>query len=370
VTGRAIVGWGAIALVLLSATGSRAQQAKGPSAERLRVVMVAAETERNATEDLIAAVESGIDGFDVDFAVEWVDRVPAELGAAIRIADQAGGEAGRAMVFWCDLADTEEVYLYLTASEQRRILVRRLDAAAGAGRAAAVAAIVRTVVGAVLRGGAIGVVVAPEPASGEPVAEQPADSASPSAGASAAEPTAAPEELLVRPAVQLAYDLRAHSPRQPLVHGFGLGLALLFQNGLELFAAHTFSAPIAIESRGIEIRLRTRPTTIGVGLSAELEPLRLGGALALIVDAVEQQTVALANPYAVGQDSRDVLVSLAPLLTVELRIFANLALFLRAGAQFDFTSMSYVAYDLQGRHELDRAWRFRPLAQIGVGIII
>jgi len=350
----------ALATVLAAGllVGARSLAQDGPGLEervdRQAVVMLAPAHSRDTLGDLIRAVEGQLSDLDVAFRVEWLAEVPRELPAAIDVARDVGGAA---VVFWFDLENAGEVYIYLAESERRRILVRRLDAADGSARFESLAVIVHEVVDAVLRGGKIGVEL-DEPPEREPVREPTLEEPS------IAEPVR--PERPVRLAVDLGYDIRTHSTRKPVVHGFALQLSATFDFGLAVFGGYVFQPPIEIAARRIEFNLRSHPISLGAGYLWTIARFRLGGAVALIWDYVVQETTGAESATAITKDNEDLVFSVAPMVVVEMTIVRPVALFLDAGVQIDATSVEYAATDESGSHVLVAPWRTRPLGRVGV----
>jgi len=348
---------------LLAAGPIRAQTESRETQPSQRVVLIGSLELEDTTHTLIRAVEAQLSDLPVEFAVEWVDRIPENLSAEVDEARAITVRTDALAVFWCDLSRADEVYLYLSNAEQSRILVRRLDTGEKGVRFESLAVIVRSVIDAMLRGGRIGIELG-DPAPPPTVAyETPAQVKTWSGEEPAPDdPGRSERDFLL--GLQVGYALSGHSSRVPVTHGVDLRLSLVTRVGFEAFAGYVVRLPIAITDRDISIDIETHPAFLGAGWIFAFGRLGVGGGAEVILDFTVQSTRQVATSTAVPRDHRDLIFAAAPYLAGTCELFEDrLALRLQLEVHFVFNPVRYVAEELGDERVVHEPW---PIVPVGV----
>lgn len=408
------------ALLALSASPT-SLEAKEPAAERGTITFYvdggATSAGRYATA-LAAARAQLVDmnvrlevapGTDVADVRERMDR--------IAVAPRKGDRMLAAV--WLDLRPPGDILVFVADGNARRVLVRRVHLASGAEGAAfeEMAVIVRSTVGALLEGHAIGMEPAPSGTVADAAAKPPAPAPTspppqPSAPATAQAPgarvdvvpvPAQPKSVLppvtpvpVRPAAETSTSPPAtredQAPPNPesrasrhRTEALRLGIAYVggalapgagWQSGATFSAGYVAPfgaygslsydayATASLLASGIEIELARHPTTLAVGYERTLFDgrMRLTGELGLMADAIQRSAVA-GPGFVPTSDATRVVWSLGPRARIAVRLVAPIWIAVGAGLDVVLTRFDYVVSPSVPVLELDTV---RPRLELGL----
>jgi len=363
---------GLLAALLTALAASSAEAQPGDTAaggSPIVLMLVPADTDEDVSRLVVRAVQSQLSDLDVSFRLSPVERLPDGLRGQIALAEQLAAESSALAVFWCDLADREQVFLYLRGVEADRILVRRLEEPDVGGMAEALAIIVRASIGELLRGGRVGIAVAEAVAAEEPV---PAPAPVEPAEQPPAPVEGEPAPRVLRIANRIGYVFETYSGEQPATHGLGLGVGIRVHPNIWLLAGYTIAATIrggGGEGDAAAIRLARHPIHLGLGGFLEAGAFELGGSVAAVVDYVTFEVRELREGMDAVEDNDDVLVSLLPALEARLWLFSRLQAVLAVGAEIPLRAAHYVARTLDGGQEvLLDAWPAQPWILAGLAV--
>jgi hypothetical protein len=411
------------ALLLLTALATRAE-AKESAEERATIIFYvdgSASSAGRYTTALSAARAQLVDmnvrleverGTDVADVRERMDR--------IAIAPRKGERTLAAV--WLDLRQPGDILVFIADGGARRVLVRRVRLAAGAEGAAfeEMAVIVRSTVGALMEGRAIGMEGAaptaapagttPKPAANAstspPPLATPAEEATPGARGDAV-PVPAPASALpdsvstsnaarpVGPAVEARTSPPATGgeralrntapPPHPHVEALRLGVAYVggslaagagWQNGATLSVG--YAAPFgaygslsydvyptaSLVASGVELELARHPATLAVGYERLLfaTRVRLAGELGVMADAIQRSAVAAAG-FVPTPDATHLVWALGPRARVAVHLVAPVWLAVGAGLDVVLTKCDYVVSPAVPVLDLDA---IRPRLELGL----
>ncbi|MBW2277627.1 MAG: hypothetical protein JRF63_09065 [Deltaproteobacteria bacterium] len=343
---------------------AEAQQVEPVDGVLPTVLMIATTGEAEDVSRLVVrAVQSQLSDLDVTFRVSPVEQLPGSLREQIALADRLASEADALAVFWCDLTNREQVFLYLSGTETDRILVRRLEEPDKSGMSEALAIIVRSSIGELLRGGRVGIEVA------EVVAVEPPPPALP-APAPPAPGEPPPEPRVLRITHRIGYVFETYSAEQPATHGLELGLGARVHPYVWVLAGYTMVGTLREDGRAASIRLRRHPVHLGLGVAFPVGMFELGASVAGVVDFSTFEVRGLdREKMKAVQDLSDVVFSVVPMLEARLRFLARLQLLLAVGVEIPVSAVHYVAETTEGEDEviLD-AWPVQPRFFAGMAV--
>lgn len=354
--------------------GEKDESSSGPrnaSGSRV-VVMIAARSQEIAARELHRAVGAQLSDAPVSLALHWVESLGKDLRSELLQARRLARGKGVAVVFWCDLQGSDDVYLYLSEPGGGRLLVRAVPQGKPSARAESLAIIVGASVRAFLQAGSakgpgVGSGPAAPPArppsgkgygpSGPARAQLGARESRPSSdGATAGsregpEPTAA-GPFLVRPgprrpprlSLEFGYALGTYNRDNAPLHGARLALTWHLGSKLSLFVSYRVSQSILGRAGSTEVELQRNPIALGGILRFGRGRFTLGGTAALVADYVATSARATLGSGAVLEGTRAQgdwqLLALAGLVGgVEVvdRVWVELSL----GAEFAIYSREY-----------------------------
>lgn len=357
-----VLAWAHTALVCGAVA---AQEPADPRATVPSVTMIVATGDQDeVSKQVVRAVQGQLSDLDVTFRLSPVERLPGTLREQIALSEQLAGEPGALAVFWCDLENPEQVFLYLRGTEGDRILVRKLEEPDTGGMSEALAIIVRASVGELLRGGRVGVAVAevvaaeppPPPALIEPVEEPPTPGAPP------------PRPRVVRVMHRVGYVFETYSAEQPATHGLGLGLGIRLHPNIWIDAGYTLAGTLRKVGETAEIRLRRHPIRLGLGVAFPVWIFEIGASVAGVLDYVSFEVRGLKKGMAAVEDRDDVLFSVLPAFEARMRFFPRLHLMLALGVEIPIRAAHYVAQSEQVEEVLLDAWPAQPWVFAGLAI--
>jgi len=329
--------------------------------EAAHIVMIARTETEVESRGLIQAIRGQLSDLSVIFEVKWVDKLPPELPLQVEIAGETARKTGALTVFWYDNDRCDQVFLYLSDTDQGRLLVRWLDAEQEGNRDETLAIILHSAVEAMLNGGQIGVAIKTDPAEKPSQTEQ-IQQVSPL--------SLRPETGTVNIEMGAAYSLGGHSSAHPVIHGLNLGISIVFPVGLSVFASYAVCGPVRMEENETAIDIQSHPISLGLQYAWNPGRFRIGGAFALTGDYVIQDTRAVATETAVADDNEDFVFSVAPLLTAAVAFTGYVGLSLRAGPEFIINNVRYTAIDDSGKTIIDEPWGIRPRITVGLIFIL
>ncbi len=332
------------------------------------VVMMASSSEQKEFAPVVQAVRGQMSDLSVSFQLYWVDHLPSDLPAQEEMAERVALETEAIVVFWYDLSRPDISYLYIAVPEMGRVIMHRLDGSDGGGTPEAFAIILRESVSSILR------------TVMDQTRDQPEKEAPPT-------PEAEPEEeekqeeikpppIIVeqnRVAVQAAYAFDPlSSTASTIQHGFNVTVDVRIVGNWHLFAGyHVF--PTISESRdGVQLQLRRHPIWIGGRYAETIGRVGLSGGIAFDIDPITGSTRVEAdfeNDMSLVQNDIDELqVTVVPLFCIDIRIIADIRVYLAVGAGIHLNRVDYqVEYNAEeDLHTVISLWAVYPLARAGI----
>jgi hypothetical protein len=348
---------------LLWARGAACDESPGP----LRVVMLLDEDRTEVAGPVSKAVDAQLSDLEVELVLEELVALPEKLPEQVKEAEAVLERSGALAVLWFDFTGPSEVYLHVSGPESDRVLVRRLEPAAGeVGLAEELAIIVRATVEALLAGGRIGVAVAelglaprppPRAESGPPLPSPP----------ERPEPRPEPEPSAAsRLALLVGYALHVRSSAHPAVHGLAIGLEAHIRGPLFLSAGYRAFSPIEKRGELVDVRVARHPAQLGMALAFDLGRLRLGAGVEMQLDYLTEEVSNLSEGMERAGDLDDLELSLLPRAELLVRLADRLAIRAAAGAELPLNPRHFTA-ERAGRTEvLVDTWSARPLLELGI----
>jgi hypothetical protein len=358
------IGLAATMVAVLLAGRAEARQAGSDQVTCPTVLMIATTAEDEEVSRLVVgAVQSQLSDLDVTFRVSPIEQLPGPLREQIALADRLASEARALAVFWCDVSDPDQVFLYLTGTETDRILVRRLEEPDRSGMSEALAIIVRASVGELLRGGRVGI----------EVAEAVAAESEPPALIEPAPPPPAPAEeepspRVLRIAHRIGYVFDMYSTEQPATHGLELGLGVRVHPYIWVLAAYTMVGTMYEDGLMAELRLRRHPTHLGLGVSFPVGIFEIGAYVAGVLDYVTFEVRGLADGMAPVEDNDDLLFSVVAAFEARMRLLSRLEVVVAVGAEIPVSAVHYVVETPAGKEVLLDSWPVQPRLFAGFAV--
>lgn len=342
----------ALFVVLCFLSFPAAASGPGGGPKRRTLVLIGSRQAEGPTRKVVRAIRSQLLGLKVALEVAWVPRLqpdlPGQTASAVRIT------AGRSavMVMWCDFAQVDKVFLYFVESRGGRVLVRQVPQAdvGTAGRFEAIGAIVRASVGAVLRGGRIGIRVDPPKTS--PVIRRPA-----------------PFRLRPKPvsiSLSAGYSLAGYSSGEPLLHSGVAAVAVSFLKHCSAELGYGFAPSITVKDSGTTLRIYRHTLSAAFGFGWPLGRWTVGGQAAVAVGMLDRRTFVHRDNLNAGPDELDVTVSIEAAFRAAFRIKPWMSVFTGVGAAFAVLNAEY-SVSIEGRPvTLLRPWVAQPFWITGV----
>ncbi len=340
--------------------------------EENTVVLLAVNGREDEFKPIIQAVRGQLSDLDVSFQVTWLDDIGSSLPVQEEIAGDVARDTEATVIFWCDLSRPERMYLYISVPELGRVLVRRLDGSGPGGTPETLAIIVRGSVDSMLRGnydalqGELEPVrPQPEQAEPEPVAPPPEEKPqSPS-----------DEDGENRLAAEVAFAGDVLSENHPFIQGFALVADVYLVRGWHLFAGYLFSAKIENGNRSdVRLDLERHPMSIGTRFAVQIsERWFLGASVAVVVDYTTEDRYiprweGSAWTELKTKDAEEILVSIAPLVRMDVQIIDHVRAFLALGVDIPLNRVEYFTDPKTDEQQtlLFSSWPVRPVGRIGV----
>ncbi|MFO8072453.1 MAG: hypothetical protein R6V85_11320 [Polyangia bacterium] len=337
--------------------------------EPLRVVMLLDADRTEVARPVTRAVEAQLSDLDVELVIEELEALPEQLPGQVREAEAVLERSGALAVLWFDFTGPSEVYLHISGPESDRVLVRRLEPAAGeVGLAEELAIIVRATVEALLSGGRIGVAVeelAPRPPlrteSGPPPPFPP----------DRPEPRLEPEPSAAsRLALLVGYALHMRSSDHLAVHGLAIGLEARVRGPLFLSAGYRAFSPIETRGELADVRVARHPAQLGMALAFDLGRLRLGAGVEMQLDYLTEEVSNLADGMRRAGDLDDLELALLPRAELLFRLAERLAIRAAAGAELPLNPRHFTAKRAGRTEVLVDTWSARPLLELGIAAFL
>ncbi len=341
------------------------------AAPRALLFLLAPDLHPAVAAGLSDALEAQLSGTGT--AVHWdaLNAPSTDLRAAIEQGKPAATLLQAAGVFWLDASDQSNWLLYLMDAGGERILVRRIENAAGSPTASieAIAVIVRESALALIAGQPIAmdpvtpVAPAPTPA---PIAPTPTTTAAvPAPAATTAQPTAtAPTPRLLRAAI--GYPGSPLSTDVPWQHGLALQASLFASFGGFLGVGYTLIPTLDIAQAGVSMTLDRRPLRLLAGYAHSLtRHLRIDLEIAGILDIATRTTRAVPTATDASDDETGTIFGTG--LSVRLNVIPqpNVELFVSLGGEGFFNRFEYVVAADDPITMLS-PWSLTPVVEAGV----
>jgi hypothetical protein len=340
------------------------------------VVMIVPEGQERDAEPVVRAVDSQLSDLRVELRLHSSSSHPSDLPGQVAIAGQVAAEQGALVVCWYDLIARRQVFLYLTGADQDRILVRKLEEPEDAGRAEAIAIIIRSSVNEILAGGVIGIAAAS-------VAPAPPPAPLPTAAPSAPPPTVPEQEPPMpeepppptpeerdRLLLDLGYVLHVHSSAQPVTHGLGVALGVRLHPSWMLLAGYTVLGRIRGAGESATVVLSRHPIHLAARLAFDLGMVDLGATLALVLDYATFEVRRAAEELDVVDDHDDLIVAVVPSFDLRARLVGGLHLLIGLGVEIPLHDVHYVVQGPAGPETLLDSWPVQPRLLAGFELAV
>jgi len=290
-------------------------------------------------QSIVMAMRGNLADLPVTLTVE-VAEVPDTVWQKAEICETSGETVEAALVaIWLTPRYT---LLMCTADATSRPAERELEALEGVGRAEAAAVIVRAAVIAALDKQGPG----PRP-----------------------EPPAGPSTSSHRwVGFHASYALDSQTASRPLVHGLRLGVDLQLTQVLSLFARYTFDGAQLAQGELATIRVVRRPLWIGATAAWPVGKVRLGPALALVIDGVTAETVAVSAGVEPLEISPEPVIRIVPAAQLRIPVAPWLSVDLAALAAIPVVGRRYVVQGAEGPEVVLDCWRVQPGLQVGLTV--
>jgi hypothetical protein len=310
--------------------------------EPARVVMIAPTGDRELNQRAAEAVAAQLGDLLVTFELEWVDEMPPEMRAQVDRAREVTARRRATAVFWLDLTQPEQLFLYIDEPEGGRILVRSISSE-GEGVESTLetaAVIIRGAVKSILAGVQVGVEAPPE---------QPEERPGPTG------------EL----DVFLSYALMLYSSEELLLHGARIGLSARLAAWARIYLAYRLQLPLEIETAYVGLDVSPHPMEIGLAGRFHLGDWYIEAGAGLVVDVVTIDVTALEDDVMARSVDHRWLFGAVPSLAVGRNLGRIASIYLAVSADVLFNEHWYAVDTPEGTQTVLRPWNVRPLFRLG-----
>ncbi len=268
----------------------------------------------------------------------WQPAIPARIASAKQLSSTTGANS----VFWIDLYDSQQVFLFIASPAGDRILVRNITAQGGGieGRLETLAVIVRGAVKAILAGGEIGVTI-PSP------------------------PPPPPQPRSERFDASLSYIMQLYAPDKPLLHGARADFSVEISRWFRAYLGYRLQLPVKVETSQVAVDIRPHPLEMGLGARLGSDKWRLDLGLGLVIDFLSLEVVSLDPNVETQSPERPWMVSLAPVVGLGRTAGKVATFFIAVGLDVALEKPTYIIETGTQNVEVIAPWRLRPTFQLG-----
>jgi hypothetical protein len=335
------------------------------------VVLIVPLEHRETSEAVAQACRAQLTDLRIRFELDWVEKIAPELARQEAIAGAIADRTGALAVFWYDIAQPESAHFYLSTSQSKRILVRRLDNSNDSNLDEMVAVIARSSIHALLDGGQIGV--------GSPIADhdhlndpsQSGDLAE--RGSQAPHPAPASEKTdppKHRIAMEVSYIYQAVSEDHLAVNGAAIAARLRILGGWYGIASYLLVDRIEAEGYGVQMTLERHPFLLGSGYCFSLGRTCIGGLIAFGLEIEMEKIRTLTDELEPVKTDTHLGASLLPAIRLDVQIIGPLSLYLMIGVEIELNRYMYTVNNGLDRDVIFESWPVQPTGLLGVSTAI
>lgn len=333
-----------------------------------KVVLLLSSADEAQRETLVGAIQAQVGDLPVSVVVQKAETVPEKLRERLDLAGSACREHGAMGAFFVEAEAADDLIVYLVEPEARRALVRRIKKTRGAEQAGVeeMSLVVRSTVGALLEGRAIGMEEGPELEPAPPPQEPPVviDRPAPERPV----PAPARESSTVRARLDAHYSGEAYASQAPWQNGLGIELSGSPDGRLFFGLGYVASPPVEVERETARVRVGRYPLRAFTGYELPFDRLRLMGQLGVIGELDRRSTTKTAGGVAPTESDDSLSWAVSPRVSLRYEVWPRTSVGAGVGLDLFVNNSEYVVELPAGRETLLSPYRARARALAGIAV--